>query len=185
MFLESLAQDVRYACRGARRAPLFAVTVAGTIGLGLGVLCSWFTIVNAYLFKAVRLPEPTALHGLSWDSAVSERHALTCAEFEALAAEVKKPGEGVQGVEADVSTVRAEPGERPAAGAGVLLRTTVEIEHVDTSFNTVSFRRSDGQSRTVAVESPEGRKFIRGLRKGDQVEIAYTEAFAIEVKPAG
>ena len=51
MFVESLAQDVRYACRGARRSPLFAVSVAGTIGIGLGVLCSWFTIVNAYLFK--------------------------------------------------------------------------------------------------------------------------------------
>ena len=51
MFAESLAQDVRYAWRGARRSPLFAVSVAGTIGIGLGVLCSWFTIVNAYLFK--------------------------------------------------------------------------------------------------------------------------------------
>ena len=53
MFVESLAQDVRYACRGARRSPLFAVSVAGTIGIGLGVLCAWFTIVNAYLFNAV------------------------------------------------------------------------------------------------------------------------------------
>ena len=60
MFAQSLAQDVRYACRGARRAPLFAISVAGTMGIGLGVLCSWFTIVNAYLFKAVRLPEPAS-----------------------------------------------------------------------------------------------------------------------------
>ena len=87
MFAESLAQDVRYAWRGARRSPLFAVSVAGTIGIGLGVLCSWFTIVNAYLFKAVRLPQPTALHGLSWDSAAHERYELTLAEFEALAAD--------------------------------------------------------------------------------------------------
>ena len=42
-------------------------------------------IVNAYLFKAVRLPQPTALHGLSWDSAAHERNELTLAEFEALA----------------------------------------------------------------------------------------------------
>lgn len=110
---------------------------------------------------------------------------VTVSYYEALAAEVKKPGEGVEGVEADVSTVTAEPGERPAAGAGVLLRTTVEIEFVDTSFNTVTFKRSDGVSRTVAVQTPEGQKFIRSLRKGDRVEIAYTEAFAIEVKPAG
>ena len=105
--------------------------------------------------------------------------------YEALAAEVKKPGEGVKGVEADVSSVRSEPGAMPGGGAGVLLRTTVTIESVDTTFNTVSFKRSDGQSRTVAVQSPEGKEFIKGLKKGDQVEVAYTEALAIEVKPAG
>ena len=109
---------------------------------------------------------------------------VTVSFYEALAAEVKKAGEGVEGVEADVSTVTAEPGEKPAAGAGVLLRTTVEIEHVDTTFNTVTFKRSDGSSRTVAIQTPDGQKFIRGLKKGDHVEIAYTEAFAIEVKPA-
>jgi hypothetical protein len=105
--------------------------------------------------------------------------------YEAIAAEVKKPGEGVQGVEADVSAVRAEPGEKPAAGGGVMLRTTVVIDSVDTQFNTVTFKNADGLLRTVAVKTPEGQKFIKGLKKGDQVEVAYTEAFAIEVKPAG
>ena len=110
---------------------------------------------------------------------------VTASFYEAIAAEVKKPGEGVAGVQADVSSTRAEPGEMPAAGAGVLLRTTVVIEFVDPTFNTVTFKRSDGVSRTVAVQSPEGRQFIKGLKPGDHVEIAYTEAFAIEVKPAG
>jgi hypothetical protein len=31
----------------------------------------------------------------------------------------------------------------------------------------------------------QGREFIRGLRQVDRVDIAYTEAFAIELKPAG
>jgi Cu/Ag efflux protein CusF len=105
--------------------------------------------------------------------------------YEAIAAEVKKPGEGVQGVEADVAAVRAEPGEQPGAGAGVLLRTTVTIDSVDTQMNTVTFKNADGLLRTVAVKTPEGQKFIKGLKKGDEVEIAYTEAMAIEVKPAG
>ena len=86
MFAESFVQDLRYACRGARRSPLFAVSVAGTIGIGLGLLCSAFTVVNAYLFKAVRLPEPSALHGLNWASASRERHEFTLAEFRTLAA---------------------------------------------------------------------------------------------------
>jgi translation initiation factor IF-1 len=110
---------------------------------------------------------------------------VTVSFFEALAAEVRKSGEGVQGVEADVAAVRSEPGQMPGGGVGVLLRTTVEIVSVDTSFNTVTFRRSDGAIRVVAVQTAEGRQFIRGLRAGDRVDIAYTEAFAIEVKPAG
>ena len=109
---------------------------------------------------------------------------VTVSYYEALAAEVKKPGEGVEGVQADVSTVQAPPGTMPAAGAGVLMRTTVVIDSVDTQFNTVTFKRSDGLLRTVAVQTPEGQKFIKGLKKGDNVEVAYTEALAVEVKPA-
>lgn len=105
--------------------------------------------------------------------------------YEAFAAEVKKPGEGVEGVEGDVSMVRAEPGATPAGGAGVLPRTTVTIESVDSTANTVTFTRSDGESRTVAIQTPEGKEFTRALKKGDQVEIAYTEALAVEVKLAG
>src|SRR3979411_657121 len=36
--LESLWQDLRYAVRILRRAPLFAVTVVATMGLGLGLV---------------------------------------------------------------------------------------------------------------------------------------------------
>jgi hypothetical protein len=59
----------------------------------------------------------------------------------------------------------------------------VTIESVDTSFDTVTFRRPDGLVRTVAIQSPEGRKFIRTLKPGDEVEITYTEAVAVEVVP--
>jgi hypothetical protein len=115
---------------------------------------------------------------------VKEGDQVVVSYYEAIAAEVKKPGEGVQGVEADVSTVRADPGKMPAGGAGVLLRTTVTIDSVDKQMNTVTFMNSAGQLRTLAVQSPEGREFIKGLKKGDQVEVAYTEAVAVEVKPA-
>ena len=116
---------------------------------------------------------------------VKEGDMVVVSYYEAIAADVKKPGEGFQGVEADVSAVRSEPGEMPVAGAGVLLRTTVTIDSVDTQMNTVTFKNSDGLLRTVAIQTPQGQKFIKGLKKGDQVEVAYTEAMAIEVKPAG
>jgi hypothetical protein len=109
---------------------------------------------------------------------------LVVSYYEGFAAEVKKPGEGVEGVETEVATAKAAPGEKPAGGAGVTMRTTVTIDSVDTSLNTVTFTRSDGLVRTIAVERPEGQEFIRGLKKGDQVEITYTEALAMEVHPA-
>ena len=61
MTADSLIQDIRYAIRGLRRAPLFAASVAGTIELGLGILDSAFTIINAYLLKPIDLPNPRAL----------------------------------------------------------------------------------------------------------------------------
>ena len=61
MATDSLLHDIRYAIRGVRRAPFFAASVAGTIGLGLGILCSAFTIVNAYLLKPIDLPNPREL----------------------------------------------------------------------------------------------------------------------------
>ena len=47
ILLESLCQDMRYAVRTLRRTPLFVVTVAATMGLGLGLVGSAFTILNA------------------------------------------------------------------------------------------------------------------------------------------
>ena len=73
---------------------------------------------------------------------VKEGDKVLVSYYEAIAAEVKKPGEGVEGVQADVSTARAPEGSMPGAGAGMLLRTTVTIESVDTDTNTVAFTRS-------------------------------------------
>ena len=71
MFLESVLLDVRYALRGFRRAPLFAISVASTIGLGLGILCSAVTLLNAYVLRPIDLPEPRSLFALSWDTATA------------------------------------------------------------------------------------------------------------------
>ena len=76
--------DIRYAIRGLRRSPMFAASVAATIGLGLGVLCSAVTFLNAYVLKPVDLPDPFALYGLSWDTADVRGHTFTLADFDAL-----------------------------------------------------------------------------------------------------
>ena len=84
MFLESLILDIRYALRGIRRSPLFAVSVAATIGLGLGVLCSGITILNGYLLRPIDLPDARSLYALSWDTDTITRHGFRLSDVEAL-----------------------------------------------------------------------------------------------------
>jgi hypothetical protein len=60
---------------------------------------------------------------------------------------------------------------------------TVNIVSVDKSFDTVTFTLPSGDQRVVAVQTPEGREFIRTLKKGDKVDVTYTEAVAVEVVP--
>lgn len=103
--------------------------------------------------------------------------------YEALAAEVKPKGEGVEGVKQSRSTSRAPEGQRPAGVTANSIATTVRIQSVDTSFDTVTFKRPDGIVRTVAVEDPEAVEFISKLRPGDEVQITYTEAVAVSLQP--
>jgi len=84
--VDSLIRDIRYAVRGLRRSPLFASSVAATIGLGLGILCSAFTMLNAYFLRPIDLPDPHSLFELSWDTATVTRHRFNHTDFEEVQA---------------------------------------------------------------------------------------------------
>jgi len=82
------------------------------------------------------------------------------------------------------SMQRAEPGAKPGGAVAQSASAIVTIESVDKSFNTVTFKRADGITSTVAVESPEGQKFMHKLKPGDAVQITYSEAVALNVEDA-
>ena len=105
--------------------------------------------------------------------------------YEGLAAEIKAKGQGTSVGRAQQAVVggTAKPGEMPAAAVGNVVTTTVVIQAVDKSANTVTFDGVNGP-RTLAVKKPEAQKFIAGLKKGDEVDITYTEALAISVEKA-
>jgi predicted permease len=86
---DSFIQDIRYAARTLRKAPLFAGTVVATIGLGLGLLGSAFTLLNAYLLKPIDLPDPHALYALTWDTEMAQGRRFRIADYEALQREAQ------------------------------------------------------------------------------------------------
>jgi len=102
--------------------------------------------------------------------------------LESLAVELAKPGAAIAPPSAEVVAERAAPGERPGAAFGGQITTTVKIESVDTKTNIVVFTPPGGGLRAIRVRRPEGKRFIAGLKPGDEVQITYTEAMAVGVE---
>lgn len=78
---------------------------------------------------------------------------------------------------------RNQPGSKPGAGLGSAIRGTVVVQKIDTKGNLLTVLKPDGTSRTVPIESEQGRAFIKKLKKGDKVDVVYAEALAVEVRP--
>jgi len=81
-WLESLAQDVRYALRGFRKTPGFALTVVATIGLALGLNTTLFTVFNAYVLRPIAVADPYSLYGFTWTNQRGAGHAFTVRDYE-------------------------------------------------------------------------------------------------------
>lgn len=84
-WLEQTAQDVRYALRGFRRAPLFVATVLLTIGVGLGVVTTVFTIFNTYFLRRLPVREPAALYMYNWSTRGGRGHRFSWNEYRTVA----------------------------------------------------------------------------------------------------
>jgi predicted permease len=86
--LDSLVRDVRYTWRSLSRAPLMALTIVTTLGLGLGLVAVVFTILNAFVFRVDGVRNPDELFGVERQrSANAEREGFTRAQYDALVRE--------------------------------------------------------------------------------------------------
>src|SRR2546423_4671669 len=63
-FLATRMQDMRYAFRTLRKAPVFSLTVAVVLALGIGSTALMFTIVNSVLLEGPRFPRAERLFTL-------------------------------------------------------------------------------------------------------------------------
>jgi predicted permease len=59
--VDDLTRDILYAFRSFRRAPLTALTIVGTVGLGLGLITVVFTVYNTFFLRADAVHHPDEL----------------------------------------------------------------------------------------------------------------------------
>jgi hypothetical protein len=106
--------------------------------------------------------------------------------YTGLAAELRRRGDGSGDTEEPVTTTalgRAPEGAKPSGVVGTKTHRTVRITNVNNRNHVVTFYGSDGVSRSLPVQTPQGREFISKLKVGDEVDVTYTEAVAISVEP--
>jgi hypothetical protein len=102
---------------------------------------------------------------------------VTARYVESLYLELKKTSSGVRERIESESATRAKLGERPAGAAVREVVVLADVTDVDPKNQTITLR---GPKKTVTlpVKNPDQFKVVK---KGDQVEATYTQAFAISV----
>ncbi|MGB8433301.1 MAG: hypothetical protein WCE38_03450 [Burkholderiales bacterium] len=102
---------------------------------------------------------------------------------ESLSLELKTtPGNAGSGaVVVREDSARAKPGERPAAAGMREVTALADVTAVDPKKSTITLKGPRGNSVTLNVHNPDQFKVVK---KGDKVEVTYTEAVAISVEPA-
>ena len=97
--------------------------------------------------------------------------------------QVRKPGQGAASsdVQVEGAAGRAQPGEKPAGGAGQRVSFAATIEAIDLAKGTVTLKGPEGDSQVVKARNPAN---LKKVKVGDVVDITYTEAVALKVVPA-
>lgn len=99
-------------------------------------------------------------------------------------AEMRRAGESNPKVNRTTARGGEPTGEVPTKALARSVSATVQIQAVDPSTNTVTFKRPDGITRTLSVQDPDAKEFVSRLTPGDQVDVTYREAAAVSIQPA-
>ena len=99
---------------------------------------------------------------------------------EALTLELKKTRAPLA-ASGTTGAVRAEPGARPGAAVGREITVLADVVAVDPKKSTITLKGPAGNVVELKVQNPDHFKVVK---KGDQVEVVYSEALAVAVTPA-
>ncbi len=83
-WFDSVVADVHYGFRGLARTPVFFLTVVITIGLGLGLNTTLFTLFDAYVLRPLSVPNPYSLYEFTWTNRAGNGHVFNWPEAESL-----------------------------------------------------------------------------------------------------
>ena len=100
---------------------------------------------------------------------------------EAITLELRKTRAAAGDVAVRQEAAKAKPGERPAVAGARQVTALADVTAVDPQKSTITLKGPRGKTVTLAVQNPEQFKVVK---KGDQVEVTYTEALALSVEPA-
>ena len=79
-----MLRDIRYALRTLRSAPAFAITVVLTLGIGLGLNTTLFTLFNAYVLRPFAVKDPYTLYRFAWQTKQGPGAGLTWRQYQDL-----------------------------------------------------------------------------------------------------
>ena len=80
-WFNGLGQDISYARRVLRRAPLFTITALLTIAVGIGATTAIVSVLKSAMFDAVPYPEAGRLHVIWNEYATMSQAAVSAGEF--------------------------------------------------------------------------------------------------------
>jgi hypothetical protein len=100
---------------------------------------------------------------------------------EALTLELRKTKGAAGAPVVEEQAARAKAGERPGVAGQRTITAIADVTAVDPKKKTITLKGPRGNSFTLNVENPDQFKVVK---KGDQVEVTYTEALALTVEAA-
>jgi hypothetical protein len=100
---------------------------------------------------------------------------------EAFAFELRKTRTDATGPVVTEGAAKAKAGEKPAVAGARQVTVIAEVTDVDPKKSTITLKGPKGNEMTLPVKNPDQFKVVK---KGDQVEVSYTEALALSVETA-
>ena len=172
------------------KAPQAAVVVTSEPGKASMVTVAEATATVVAINKATRVVTLKAAHGRTLDVVCGDEvknfaqiHVGDDVKVnyrEALTLELKKTRGPLSATGAAV-TAAAAPGSQPAGATGIEITALADVIAVDPVKSIISLKGPAGNVVDLKVQNPDQFKVVK---KGDQVEVTYSQAVAVAVTPA-